>query len=395
MKLTVSADEALERLNLQLSRGVTISKFPITSVSHFDAIKGRYNEWYDFTKSLLEIIDSNQVLVDDFHYLTPIMSTGNEGLTEQVNHFRYSINKDLGNLRSIYNKISLKKSIKPKNKIRKSPLLKKSKTVVDAHFFFMDVVSLSDPRLSSTEEQIDKINAMNKLIKTCKTFSSAKNQKYIQPTGDGMVIGFTNTVTAPLELAIEFHKKLRKYNGKKDENEKLNARIGIHSAPALLFSDIVNRKNIWGEGTIIASRIMGLGESNHILLSSKIAEELSIISTKYRKILHKIGSYPIKHGYELEIYSAYGNSYGNKTKPKIDRTKLKSTLTLDKPKINSEIKLLKMKKKTLLARQQHEIALYDESFVDESSHRLTLTQLHSLITEVDEKIAEKTESLKK
>lgn len=394
-KLIVSTDEALERLTLQLTRGSTISKFTIGSISDFDIIKDRYEEWHDVTKSLLEIIDKNLVLVDDFHYLTPTMSSGNEGLTERVNHFRFMIKKDLNNLKSIYNKISLEKSIKTKKKVKKHSFPKKSKTRVDAHFFFMDVVSLSDSELGSTEEQIDKINAMNNLIKSCKIFSSTKNQRYIQPTGDGMVIGFTNDVSAPLDLAIEFHEKIQKYNKTLEENKKLNVRIGIHSAPVLLFLDISGAKNVWGEGIIIASRVMSLGESNHILLSSKTAEELSLISTKYKKILHKIGSYPIKHGSELEVYSVYADGFGNKTKPKIDMTKLKLTLMSDRSKIKSEIKLLKLRKKTLIAQRQHEIALYEEDFqLDLSAYRLTLTKLHSLITEVEEKIAEKTELLK-
>ncbi|HET6458978.1 MAG TPA: hypothetical protein VFG24_08890, partial [Nitrosopumilaceae archaeon] len=62
--------------------------------------------------------------------------------------------------------------------------------VINANFFFIDVVGLSDPSLS-VKKQIAKIDVLNRLIGSCNAFSTTpKNRKIILPTGDGMAIGF-------------------------------------------------------------------------------------------------------------------------------------------------------------------------------------------------------------
>jgi len=62
--------------------------------------------------------------------------------------------------------------------------------VVNVNFFFIDIVSLSDPSLS-VKKQIEKIGILNKIIGSCETyFKTPKDKKIILPTGDGMAIGF-------------------------------------------------------------------------------------------------------------------------------------------------------------------------------------------------------------
>lgn len=387
-KLTVSVDEAQEKIALQLTRGKRISRFLIRSVKDLEACESRYYQWHDFTKSLLEYIDSNHVLVKDFHYLTPSVSSGTRSLLERIRGFRYNIRKDVDNLQSIYKKIPLLK----KPKVKKKTTKKKRERIVDAHFFFVDIVGLSNPELSSTEEQIMKIDILNKLIKSCKSFRTIKkSDRLVQPTGDGMVVGFTNELSSPLELAIELHKKLKLYNhGKKDPN-KIKIRIGIHSAPVLRFLDINNQENIWGEGIIVARRIMDLGEDDHILLSSKIAEELIQLSKKYKKIIHKVGKRPIKHSYEITVYSAYGDCFGNKKSLKMEKFKVAELVKSGKSKLKQEIELLKSKKKQLEISKKHEITLWNESYstMDESAFRATLSELDSMIADTEVKIIEK------
>jgi len=266
---------------------------------------------------------------------------------------------------------------------------------MDAHFFFVDIVGLSNWLTSSTEDQVTKITALNSLIKLCNTFKSTKgNKKFVLPTGDGMVIGFITNNFAPLKLAIEIHKKLFQYNKGKKISDKIKIRIGIHSAPVLKFIDILNKENVWGEGIIIARRVMDLGDTDHILLSSKVAEELSQISMKYRKMLHKVWEGEIKHGFGLEVYSAYGNGFGNKKAPKLDKVKLEEYKKSDARKLKREIELLKAMKKELENQKLHEIALYKENITDGGPYSLAITALNSEISKIDVQILQKNLELK-
>ena len=62
--------------------------------------------------------------------------------------------------------------------------------LIYAAFFFIDIVGLSNPVLS-TETQRKKIKVLNELIYSCKNFSGSDKEKVmILPTGDGMLIGF-------------------------------------------------------------------------------------------------------------------------------------------------------------------------------------------------------------
>jgi len=202
-------------------------------------------------------------------------------------------------------------------------VIKKNKVseteMIDAHFFFVDIVGLSNHKLNSAEEQIKKINIMTKSIKSSMVFKTTNDEeRLILPTGDGMIIGFKRDMEKPLKLAIELHEKLNSYNKNKENTSKIKIRIGIHSAPVLKFIDIKDQENFWGEGVITSKRIMDLGESDHILLSDKIARDLKQLS-KYRKILHPIGETEIKHGFKIGMHSAYGNGFGNKKNPKITK----------------------------------------------------------------------------
>ena len=98
--------------------------------------------------------------------------------------------------------------------------------LIYAAFFFIDIVGLSNPILS-TETQRTKIQILNDTIYECKTFrNSPKDEILILPTGDGMLIGFKNGLEQPLNLAIEFHKQIEKYNNKSTAVEKIEPRIG-------------------------------------------------------------------------------------------------------------------------------------------------------------------------
>ena len=82
-----------------------------------------------------------------------------------------------------------------------------------------------------------------------------------------------------------------------------------------MVSDVLGRiENVWGQGIIIARRIMDIGNDGHILLSSKI-EDLRELSDEYKKIITPLHDYTIKHGQRILIYSVYGTDFGNRNVP--------------------------------------------------------------------------------
>ena len=188
-------------------------------------------------------------------------------------------------------------------------------SLIYANFFFTDIVGLSDPRMS-TKTQIKKIEMLNKLIKECIAFkTTSKDSLLVLPTGDGMVIGFFQSPELPLNLAMELHRKIGLYNKGKIPTEALRLRIGIHSGPVFVVNDVLENKNIWGPGIILSRRIMDIGNDGHILLSSRIAEDLRELSDEYKKIIKPLHDYTLKHGQKILIYSAHGKDFGNPNIP--------------------------------------------------------------------------------
>lgn len=188
--------------------------------------------------------------------------------------------------------------------------------VIDAAFFFVDVVGLSDPALS-VRRQIEKIEALNDMIGHCDTFKKASDKRVL-PTGDGMAIGFMLSPESPLQLAIELHQALKKYNThtNKQDGSFLDVRIGLASGSVFIVNDVNSNQNIWGPGIIFARRVMDVGDGGHVLLAGPLAESLLALDDKYRGIVNLLGEFQVKHGQIIKIYSAYSpNEFGNSTVP--------------------------------------------------------------------------------
>jgi archaellum biogenesis ATPase FlaH len=187
-------------------------------------------------------------------------------------------------------------------------------SVINANFFFIDIVGLSSPSLS-VRKQIEKIEFLNNFVISSEIFRKNLDKKVL-PTGDGMAIGFTSNPEAPLDLSIQLHTKLKKHNMGKDNESSLAVRIGIASGPVFIVNDANNNQNIWGPGIIFARRVMDIGDDNHILLDAGLAHSLLTLDDKYEEIIHYIGDYQIKHGQIIKLYSAYQeNKFGNKDIP--------------------------------------------------------------------------------
>ena len=229
--------------------------------------------------------------------------------------------------------------------------------LIDAAFFFIDIVGLSNP-IVSTETQRTKIKILNESIYDCKTFSlTPKEELFILPTGDGMLLCFKNGLEQPLKLAIELHEKLKKYNKNALSTEKIGTRIGCNTGHVFVVRDVYGNLNLWGPGAVLSRRVMDLGDENHILLTSNMANDLFEISDDYKKIIHPIHDYKIKHNEEILVYSAFNETFGNSTPPKKTITKSK-TETKTKTVCENMIFNIKIKDYKEITKTEHE-RIYD------------------------------------
>lgn len=189
------------------------------------------------------------------------------------------------------------------------------------HWFFIDIVAASNPNIP-TKNQVKKIIVLNELISRTETFQKRNLEAtVVLPTGDGMAIGFSDSAEKPLHLAMELHQGINRYNKTQKGYDILLVRIGIDMGPVYVIKDLNNSDNVWGPGIILTRRVMDLAGDMNIFASAKIANDVLKLSDEYKKIVHPIGDYGIKHGEELQIYNIYGNDFGNKVAPKIKKIK--------------------------------------------------------------------------
>lgn len=187
--------------------------------------------------------------------------------------------------------------------------------MIHANFFFIDIVSLSDPKMS-TKSQIKKIEGLTGCLLDCDTYkSTSKENLLLNTTGDGFWLGFLQGPELPLKLAIELQGKLAEYNKSRIPSETINVRIGLHSGISYVVKNITGNLDIWGPGIILTRRVMDLGDDGHILLSPRLAEDLCELSDEYKKIIRPVHDYTIKHGTTMLIYSAFGEGFGNPKSP--------------------------------------------------------------------------------
>ena len=190
---------------------------------------------------------------------------------------------------------------------------------------FYDFVSLSDPKQGDVSSQRKKNGKVMEMIAKSKLFKNFGRPPIVLPSGDGAAICYKDSYNLPLDLSIELHKKIRRYNQNKNKKDQLQIRIGKNSGTIFIDKGI-RTPNYWGIGIIHAKRIMDFGTTNHILLDYTTATELMNLSENYRKCIHHLGEIEIKHGDKIPIYSAYDSNFGNKTNPESIKHQIKPEL---------------------------------------------------------------------
>ena len=174
------------------------------------------------------------------------------------------------------------------------------------HILFLDIVGYSK---LLADEQKELVQELNQIVRETEQFCSAEAEGKLTrlPTGDGMVLVFTNNPEAPVECALEISKALQSH-------PRLKVRMGIHSGPVNPFADVNDQSNLAGAGINVAQRVMCCGDAGHILLSKHFAEDLEHYA-HWQPCLHDIGEVTDKHGLSVPLVNLYTDQLGNSALP--------------------------------------------------------------------------------
>jgi class 3 adenylate cyclase len=171
---------------------------------------------------------------------------------------------------------------------------------------FLDIVGYSK---LSVNEQHARVNELNEIVRLCEQFRKAEAASRLLkiPTGDGMALVFYKSPEEPAQCAVEISRALK-------DNARLQVRMGIHSGPVSGVVDVNERTNVAGAGVNMARRVMDCGDARHILLSRHVAEDLAEYE-RWRRFLHDIGTFEVKHGMRVSVTNLYSDEVGNAKLP--------------------------------------------------------------------------------
>jgi class 3 adenylate cyclase len=163
-----------------------------------------------------------------------------------------------------------------------------------AHVLFIDVVAYSTLLIN---EQSSIVAELNQVVRETLHFRSgeAAEKLICIPTGDGMALVFFTNPEAPVQCALELCEALHSH-------PHIHVRMGIHSGPVNSVADVNERTSVAGAGINIARRIMDCADAGHILLSKRVAEDLSQYG-HWQPKLHDLGEIEVKHGIVVSVFN--------------------------------------------------------------------------------------------
>ncbi|MDQ6861299.1 MAG: tetratricopeptide repeat protein [Verrucomicrobiota bacterium] len=175
-----------------------------------------------------------------------------------------------------------------------------------AHVLTMDVVGYSKLLI---DEQTRVMAELTRLVREAARFQRAEaDGKLLRlPTGDGMALVFFNDPEAPIECAMEISAALK-------SRPEIRVRMGIHSGPVNQVLDVNDRSNVAGAGIDMAQRVMDCGDAGHILLSKRVADDLTPYS-RWNPHLRDLGECEVKHGRKVSLVNFFTDEIGNRELP--------------------------------------------------------------------------------
>src|SRR3954467_1261792 len=174
------------------------------------------------------------------------------------------------------------------------------------HILFIDIVAYSQLLITQQSEQLD---TLKQIVRSTEQLRAAEAEEKLLrlPTGDGGALVFRTTPEAPVLCALEIARELKNH-------PELRVRMGIHSGPVNEITDLNEKANIAGAGINMAQRVMDCGDTGHILLSKRVADDLEQYP-RWRPHLHELGECEIKHGQKLSVVNFYSDEIGNRELP--------------------------------------------------------------------------------
>jgi TolB-like protein/Tfp pilus assembly protein PilF/predicted ATPase/class 3 adenylate cyclase len=175
-----------------------------------------------------------------------------------------------------------------------------------AHVLFCDIVGYS---ILPIDRQKQVISALQNIVRQTEDYrrSDSRGQLVRLPAGDGMALAFLQDPVAPARCAIEIARALKGFR-------EIRLRMGVHSGPVFLSTDINGTRNVVGSGINMAQRVMDSGDAGHILVSRNVAEVLGQIS-HWQPLLHDLGEREVKHGVKIHLFNLFNDEVGNAATP--------------------------------------------------------------------------------
>ncbi len=175
-----------------------------------------------------------------------------------------------------------------------------------AHVLFTDIVGYSKLLI---DEQPVCLQKLQGIVGKTEDFGRTQrtNQLIRLPTGDGIALVFFGDPEAPVRCALEIARALK-------DCPELQLRMGVHSGLVYRTSDINTNMNVAGGGINIAQRVMDCGDAGHILVSKRVADDLSQLA-RWTHLLHEIGEAEVKHGLRVHLFNLYTDELGNPEMP--------------------------------------------------------------------------------
>jgi TolB-like protein/Tfp pilus assembly protein PilF len=174
------------------------------------------------------------------------------------------------------------------------------------HVLLIDIVGYSKLLINEQRERLQELNEIVRQTAQVRA-TDASGMLLRIPTGDGVALVFRNSAESPVRCALEIGAALKSH-------PELTVRMGIHSGPVSEVEDVSERTNIAGAGINMAQRVMDCGDAGHILLSKRVADDL----TQYRHwkaYLHDLGECVVKHGVKIGLMNLYTDEVGNSATP--------------------------------------------------------------------------------
>src|SRR5947207_10806020 len=176
-----------------------------------------------------------------------------------------------------------------------------------AHVLFIDIVAYSK---MASDDQRAAIEKLNQIVQSTDEFRKAESENRLLKlaTGDGMALIFYHSPEDPVECALEISRAI------KEQHSNLRLRMGVHSGPINGVIDVNGRANVAGAGINMAQRVMNCGDTGHILLSKRVAEDLEQFK-HWRPHLYHLGQCEVKHGEKIDIVNLFTAELGNRELP--------------------------------------------------------------------------------